>query len=213
MDIKKFMLVFILGFIFVGCSSMPSPVKIQVDSYAVIQTKSDKIYYLEQGHKDGIGGELARKNYALEIDLMLYENGYKKVFDKKLAQYIISFDYGVEGPFIQERISTRPVRLGIGVGYGYGRWEGYRAHYNGFIGDDLFFSDVIERSEYYKKYLLIKAQDSKGEELWEILSVNNNSLSDLRLIFPYLVKGASQYIGRDSGSVITIEVPQINNKN
>ncbi|MGL5100438.1 MAG: hypothetical protein ACRC6B_10520, partial [Fusobacteriaceae bacterium] len=146
-------------------------------------------------------------------DLMLYDRGYKKVFDKKLAEYIINFDYGVEGPFVRERIRTRPVRMGIGLGYGYGRWGGHGAYYNGFIGDDVFFADVVELSEYYKKYLIIKARDSKNVALWEIIAINNNSLSDMRVVFPYLVKGVSQYIGRDSGAVITVDVPRLENKN
>lgn len=207
----KFML-FILGTFFWGCSSLPSPVKVQIDSYAGTQPQGDKTYYLEHGYNEGIGGELALRNYAMEIDLMLYENGYRKVFDKKVAKYIIGFDFGVEGPFVEERVSTRPVRMGIGLGYGYGRWGGSGAYYNGFLGDDIFFTDVIERNEYYRKYLLIKARDPKNTPLWEILAVNNNSLSDIRVVFPYLVRGVSQYIGRDSGAVITVEVPQIESR-
>lgn len=210
-DITKFILLFILGIFFVGCTSTPSPVKVLVDSYVGTQPSGDKVYYLEQGYKDGIGGELARKNFALEIDLMLYGKGYKKVFEKKSAKYIISFDYGTEGPFIRERISTRPVRMGIGLGYGYRRWGGHGAYYNGFIGDDIFFTDVIERSEYYRKYLIIRARNLKGDPLWEVTAVNNNSLSDIRTVFPYLVRGAGHYIERDSGAVITVDIPPLEN--
>lgn len=207
-NILKSVILLVVATIFVGCSSAPNPVRVQIDSYGAVNPHEEKIYFLEQGYNEGVGGELALRNYALEIDLMLYQNGYKKVFDRKLANQIISFEFGTEGPFIQERVATRPVRMSLGLGYGYGRWGGRGAYYNGFMGDDLFFTDVIEREEYHRKYLLIKSRNPQGGAVFEILAVNNNSISDIRVVFPYLVKGVSQYIGKDSGSVITVEIPK-----
>lgn len=210
-NILKSAVLLVVATIFLGCSSAPSPVRVQIDSYGAVNPQEEKIYFLELGYNEGVGGELAVRNYAMEIDLMLYDSGYRKVFDRNLANQIITFEFGTEGPFVQERVSTRPVRVGVGLGFGYGsgRWGGRGGYYNGFIGDDMFLTDVIEREEYFRKYLLIKSRNPKGGAIFEILAVNNNSTSDIRALFPYLVKGASQYIGRDSGAVVTVNIPVV----
>lgn len=195
--------------LFVGCTAVPSPVRVAVDAYTDPVYPMEKIYYLEIPGDDKVEMELAARNFALEIDLMLYSQGYRKVFDRKLANYIIGFDYSVEGPFTEGTITQVPVRGSIGLGIGYGRWGGANSRFNSaYIGNDIFLADTVELREVYKKTLSLKAKYKNGSPAWEVRTVNSGSIPDIRTVFPYLVSAASLYVGRNSGEVVIVNVPR-----
>lgn len=197
-------MLFILTFL-MGCTSVPSPVRVTIDSYSDIIPGVEKSYYLEQPPAGRGEMELATRNYAIDLDLMLYKQGYRKVFDKKQANYIISFDCSVEGPFTEGTVTQMPVRVGVGLGFG--SWGHSRFH-SGYIGNDIILADAVELREFYRKNLFLRAKNKQGEPLWEIRAVNSSSTSDMRAVFPYLVTAASKYVGKNSGAVITVEVPR-----
>lgn len=200
--LMSFVIFFVLAFL-MGCTSVQSPVRVNIDSYSDMIPGVEKIYYLEQPPVGRGEMELATRNYAVDLDLMLYQQGYRKVFDKKQANYIISFDYSVEGPFTEGVVAQMPVRVGMGLGFG--SWGHSRFH-SGYIGNDIILADAVELREFYRKTLFLRAKDKQGAPLWEVRAVNSSSTPDMRAVFPYLVTAASKYVGKNSGAVVTVEV-------
>lgn len=205
----KLLLLFITLFL-LGCSSAPLTVPVVIDSYNSPGVFMEKLYFLESIKREGTILSLEEQNFAMEIDLMLYRKGFKKTFEKDKANYIVQFDYSIEGPFNKESVVTRPIRGSIGFGVGFGRYNSGFSHYGSVFQPDIFgVVDTIEIEQYYEKKLVLLAKDKTGRAVWEVIGINRDETSSLRNIFPYLVQGVGEYIEKNSEKTLVVRVPEI----
>lgn len=191
---KKYFAIFIslIFFIFQGCSLLETRT-VAVDSYAASVVPGGT-YYLQA---DNQGFTLQKDQLSGELTMMLAQKGYTRVFDEKDAQYNITYQYQIKGPY--QGSEAYPVAPNPWWGMG---------PYN---YPDPFFYDTawgqgIQYYIYYVQEIFISAADSSGNPVWQIMGSLKTQSNDVRDNFPFLLKGISSYIDKNSGKIIYINV-------
>lgn len=178
--------------LFSGCSSLNSR-KVAIDSYGIENKLGPKKYYLSSHFRSN--NILQQKELEYEIEKMLINKGYMRVYDIQMANLIVEYNYLLKGPLYNTYSSPVPVES-------WDRFYNRRYYRPRTIWVDQVFTEV-----YFEKKLTLKSmyKDTKYP-LWEIEGIVRDSQEDIRESFPYILKGIQEYIGINTGKVIYIDV-------
>lgn len=212
LDYSKFLFVFLL-ILFTSCSSFRN-VNVLVNSYADSSNSIyTKTYFLEKSsnYRDLNYSSLEEQSFATQIDSILSYNGYRKVFDKKYANYIIKWNTIVQGPFKKEDIVTRLEQPSMPVYYPYyykdKNGKRYRNREVAYYTNPTYSNHLVI-SQYFIKQLIIKAFYKNDKTAWELTTVTESSNTILRNSFPYLIEASKNFIEKDTQQAITIKIPE-----
>lgn len=178
--------------LFSGCSSLNSR-KVAIDSYGIENKLGPKKYYLSSHFRSN--NILQQKELEYEIEKMLINKGYMRVYDIQMANLIVEYNYLLKGPLYNTYSSPVPVE----------RWD--RFYNRRYYRPRTIWVDQVFTEVYFEKKLTLKSmyKDTKYP-LWEIEGIVRDSQEDIRESFPYILKGIQEYIGVNTGKVIYIDV-------
>lgn len=178
--------------LFSGCSSLNSR-KVAIDSYGIENKLGPKKYYLSSHFRSN--NILQQKELEYEIEKMLINKGYMRVYDIQMANLIVEYNYLLKGPLYNTYSSPVPVE----------RWD--RFYNRRYYRPRTIWVDQVFTEVYFEKKLTLKSmyKDTKYP-LWEIEGIVRDSQEDIRESFPYILKGIQEYIGINTGKVIYIDV-------
>lgn len=212
LDYSKFLFVFLL-ILFTGCSSFRN-VNVLVNSYTNSSNITyTKTYFLEKSsnYKNLNDSSLEEQSFAKQIDSILFYNGYRKVFDKKYADYIIKWNTIIQGPFRKEDIITRLEQPSMPVYYPYyykdKDGKRYRTREIAYYTNPIYSNHLVV-SQYFIKQLIIKAFYQNNKTAWELTAATDSPNTILRNSFPYLIEASKNFIGKDTQQAITIKIPE-----
>lgn len=192
---KNIMYLFLLIFLFNGCSSIREKV-VAVDSYSAYESQGGT-YFLKTSTK---GIELQQKSFEREIEKKLLEHGYTRIYNKEISDYNILYNYGVKGPFTYLSLYPVPVNSW---------WSNDRFYdgvYNGYY--EASWVNSIETQNYYVKNIELTASNSNNAIIWQIFGTMKSKQHDMRDSMIFLLRGIDKYIGKNSKKVQYINVKE-----
>jgi hypothetical protein len=196
----------------IGINTIGDDKAIPVKLYLLIPTTqitSDQLQYEEI------------KKYIVTV---MTERGYKITNNQKKATLAIIVDYGISAPKQNEFSYNAPVfgQTGYSSSNTTGTMSGsgntatinsstqYMPQY-GITG----YKTVQGSYTTYTRYLKLVAYDfkrflatKKEKQVWYSVGVSTGSSEDLRLVIPYIIVALKPYIGKNSGKIININLPE-----
>lgn len=165
---------------------------------------------------------LPYKQYAEILEKTLATNGFMKAATLEEAGIIIEVAYGVGDPKQHHYAMALPFygqTTGPSGSNTTGKFTAY-ANYGDFITTtytpaygEAGAAFVPASDTTYTRFLHLEAIDlgkyrteKKVVIVWETTVFSTGQSGDLRSIFPYMAKAASQYLAKDSGGVKTVTV-------
>jgi hypothetical protein len=219
--VNKVSIVLILSALLSGCATMKTPFpgrvinscqfKLAIDSISAPEAASKgKAYFLISGIKDVKDDDLEFRVLSRYAETALSQGGYRRVANDREADLLVRFTYGMGNP----QVTTTTYTTSAGYAYPVG---------------DIWFTVPGRTSTTqvndYPITIILEAYDLKSQNkspLWKttitsrsrvpnnveggIFVVNYYDIRDLRIQVPYMLAGASGYIGTDTGSTIYLVV-------
>jgi len=201
-----------------GCTGVTPVYFVRVDSINAPQANLKKKYVLFSGSKDIAKTDLQFKEFSRYVIKALNSKGYVKVEDAKEAEIAISLLYGISAP--QQRASSVPLygQTGISSSSTLGTISTYgsTSTYSGTTSYTPTYGIVgaipVTRTA-YTRYLVLDAYDlerfkqsKEAVEVWKTTVISSGSSGDLRRVFPYLIVGATPYLGTNTGKQVTVRL-------
>ena len=188
---KKCYVIFIsfLLLIFQGCSFLEMRT-VEVDSYAVGYVPGGTYYLVA----DNTGlFTLQTEQLSEQLAQLLAQKGYTRVFNQSNAQYIITYQYRVKGPYQGSEIvpvMDQPPWWGPGP----------------LPPPSPSWNQAVQYYTYYLQELFISATGQSGTPIWQVKGSLNTATSDIRGAYPFILEGISSYIDKNSGQVVSVDV-------
>lgn len=223
--IRAVALVFAL-IVLAGCAKQA----VHVDSLG--QAHRDERYIIQPGQAEVRPDDLNFLEYKGQVANLLQSLGYQVTEDERLATAEVRLSYGVQEAIIYSGSdSDTRVGIGMGTGGGYYRDDWGRGWSPGgsFFGIGLGFplgGGSEPKSSW--RYMIVldavalppKAAPTKAKakaaappvepaevkSLWKTTIVGTGDDGNLRGVFPVMLNAAREYIGKDSGGPIKVEV-------
>jgi hypothetical protein len=218
---KKTGIVLIFTALLSGCATMKTPFpgrvinssqfKLAIDSIAAPEAASKgKAYVLISGIKDVKDDDLEFRVLSRYAETALSQGGYRRVASDKEADLLVRFTYGMGNP----QVTTTTYTTSTGYAYPVG---------------DMWFTVPGRTSTTqvndYPITIILEAYDLKSQNkspLWKttvtgrsrvpnnveggIFVVHYYDIREFRIQVPYMLAGASGYIGTDTGSTTYVVV-------
>lgn len=200
-----------------GCATLKTPFpdrvinssqfKLAVDAIAAPEAEArGKAYVLVPGSKDLRADDLEYRVLSKYAETALSQRGYRRVAGDQEADLLVRFGYGMGTP----NVTTTTYTTSTGFAYPVG---------------DVWFSVPARTSttqvNNYPITVVLEAYDLKTPSqspLWKttvtsrsrvpnnveggIFVVHYYDIPDLRIQVPYMLAGAAQYLGADTGSTV-----------
>jgi len=197
---------------------------VQVDSIGSNVYPAEKTYIVVPTDKDIGAEDLRFKEYAGYLKKILSKKGYREVSSSDEANIIVYFMYGVGDPELRTYAYSVPIygQIGVTVTPSPGQPQGPAVppagtqkkppfeHYSpiyGIVGSKTEYQNYIT----YFRYCKIEAFDLKllkesntEQQLWSTIITSRGTSDDLRLVMPYLLAAAEDYIGVDTGTKVEV---------
>jgi len=159
--------------------------------------------------------DLHFKEYEKQINRALKFRGYVPAKNPEEADIAIFFSYGISSPKDNQYTYSTPIWGNTGVSssntqgsvYSYGNFSTFSGTttYTPSYGITGMQSST-ETYTTYLRYMVLSAYDFKAFkesekeiQLWKTEVTSTGSSGDLRRVFPFLVKGATPFIGGNTG--------------
>ena len=204
-----------------GCATTQPQFSVMVDSIggAIAEKNS---YSLLPGNKETKADDLQFKEYAAYVNRALIKQGFVPAESFEKANVAIFLVYGIGDPKESQYSYALPTwgQTGISSSYtsgtvssygGYGSYSGtttYTPTY-GVTGSTTHIGSYTT----YFRFMVLDAVDldeykkSKKEvQLWKTTVTSAGSSGDLRRIFPILVAASQQYIGKNTGQKVEVDL-------
>jgi hypothetical protein len=200
---------------------MQRPFQVSVDS--ISGERPDKnSYILLPGNKDTKAEDLQFKEYAAYVNRALIRQGFEPADSFEKANVAIFLVYGIGDPQEHQYSYSIPTWGQTGVSSssttgtvrsygGYGSYSGtttYTPTY-GVTGSTTHTDSYTT----YFRFMVLDAVDldeykkSKKEvQLWKTTVTSSGSSGDLRRIFPILVAASQQYVGKNTGQKVEVNL-------
>ncbi len=204
-----------------GCATIQPQFHVRVDS--ISGEKPDKSsYILLPGNKDTKAEDLQFKEYVAYVNRALIKQGFVPAESFEKANVAIFLVYGIGDPQEHQYSYSLPTwgQTGVSSSYttgtissygGYGSYSGtttYTPTY-GVTGSTThigsyttFFRfmvlDAVDLDEYKKS--------KKEVQLWKTTVTSAGSSGDLRRVFPILVAASQQYVGKNTGQKVEVNL-------
>jgi hypothetical protein len=212
----------LLGILLIsGCADTKTPFIVKIESISGTITNKNS-YVLLPGNKDTKLEDLQFKEYATYVNRALIKQGFTPAESHEKANTVIFLAYGIGEPQEHQYSYSMPTwgQTGVSSSYttgtvkshgGYGSYSGtttYTPTY-GITGSTTRIGSDIT----YFRYMVLDARDldeykkSNNEvQLWKTTVTSSGSSGDLRRIFPILVAASQQYVGKNTGQNVEINL-------
>ena len=193
----------VLAVVLSGCSPrQPTPPSftVKIDAIRSEGSVGKQNYILLPGNKDTDTGDLQYQEFAAYVHRALQIRGYIPVTtNEEEADIVIFLAYGVGDP--QENLSAHSVSMPM-------PFAGMRRSqtYVDSITTHLRF--VVIGAISYAEY----KSTGKYVPAWKTTVTSRGTSSDLRRVVPVLVAGASDYLGTDTGTQVTVVLKETDEK-
>lgn len=201
---------------------------VQIDSIGNNAYHEEKTYIFVPTEKDVKADDLRFIEYTGYIEKVLSKKGYTKVDSAQDANIIVYVMYGVGDPQQHQYAYSVPVYGQIGVvphppasGHGPGPGNppesfhkapfGHFSPVYGIIGSTTHYESYVT----YFRYCKIEAFDLKllkendvEKQLWSTVITSTGASDDLRLMMPYMIAGAQDYIATDTGKKVEVTIDE-----
>ncbi len=196
--------------------------RISIDSINDRSAQPGKTFIVVPGNKDTSAGDLQFKEFAYYLVKALDPQGYRLSEDQKTADIEIYLSYGVGDPEKHTYSYYEPVWGQTGMQI-YTRTDNVTnsdsttSQYSSTYVEPQYgvtgYTTQTGEVTLYKKYAIIDAYDikngSKGTKLkqvWKTSVSSSGQTKDLRKTFPFLMAGAAQYAGSNTGEEINVVI-------
>jgi hypothetical protein len=204
-----------------GCATTQPQFSVRVDSISGGAVDKNS-YILLPGNKDTKAEDLQFKEYAAYVNRALIKQGFVPAESFEKANVAIFLVYGLGDPKEHQYSYSIPTwgQTGVSSSYttgtissygGYGSYSGtttYTPTY-GITGSTAHTGSYTT----YFRFMVLDAVDldeykkSKKEvQLWKTTVTSSGSSGDLRLVFPILVAASQQYVGKNTGQKVKVDL-------
>ncbi len=221
---KKFILavflIFSLAFLVSSCATTKH-FTVQIDSIGADIYQDQKAYIALPTEKDVKADDLRFKEYAGYVRKILAKKGYVEVNSLDDANIVVYLTYGVGDPEQHTYVYSLPVYGQVGVVPSPGPGPAQPSqppHKPPFGHFSPIFGIVGTKTEYqtvttYFRYCKIEAFDLRlyrttgtEKQLWSIIITSRGESDDLRMVMPYMLAAAEDYIGVDTGRKVEVVI-------
>jgi len=200
-----------------GCGLVPR-FRISVDSINDPVRSQGKKYALFSGDPQISADDLQFKEFAGYVRKVLSSLGYVET-DRETAEIAIFMRYGIGQPARIDYSSSSPI-FGV-TGGGTSSFTAFSSNGKttmGTISSPTQFGVVGQNYEsgsyyLYPRWLVLEAadpaatRDSKKLVMsWRTTVTSSGTSADLRLVFPYLIATAKDYIGGNTGKMVNVVI-------
>ncbi|QWV97461.1 hypothetical protein KP005_19335 [Geomonas nitrogeniifigens] len=199
-----------------GCARLT----VQVDSLSLGELQVGQNYLLVPSEKDIPPDDLQFKEFSGYVESVLKEKGLSRVYVFDKAELAIFLNYGIGEPREVSYSSSTPIQGVIGYSsattqgtistYGNSSYIssttklnpqygtiGYKYH----NGSRLVFSRWLKLDAYdIKAYI----QEQKTVNKWKLTATSSGRSGDLRRIFPLMLAGSQDYIGKNTRGKVDV---------
>lgn len=204
-----------------GCATIQPQFSVRVDSISGATTDKSS-YILLPGNKDTKAEDLQFKEYATYVNRALIKNGFMPAESFEKANVAIFLVYGIGDPQEHPYSYSLPTwgQTGVSSSYttgtissygGYGSYSGTTT-YTPTYGVTGSTTHVGSYTTYFR-FMVLDAVDldeyknSKKEvQLWKTTVTSAGSSGDLRRVFPILVAASQQYVGKNTGQKVEVNL-------
>jgi len=204
-----------------GCATMQPQYIVRVDSISGGAAGKNS-YILLPGNKDTKEEDLQFKEYAAYVNRALIKQGFVPSESFEKANVAIFLGYGIGEPQEHQYSYSIPIwgQTGVSSSHttgtvssygGYGSYSGtttYTPTY-GVTGSTTHIGSYTT----YFRFMVLDAVDldeykkSKKEvQLWKTTVTSAGSSGDLRRVFPILVAASQQYVGKNTGQKVEVNL-------
>lgn len=193
---KREILIYLLIMFTLLCSAQSnSQLNININSFGTYDM-SGKSYYIESCMDNLPSNDLEFKEYASYIDMVMKTKGAIRCDNHNLADMVILMHFD---------ITDESYLINVPKPYGSEttRTDSYYNYSYGITG----YHNVTKKVDNYHSVINLFAYDNKQietpEMLWKTSISSEGSVSDYRIVFPYLAFSTIPYIGNDTRMMIT----------
>lgn len=194
--LKKYLYLVPLGLLGLqGCTALLDGHMVAVDSYAPAQVQAGTYYLSASSNEAG----LQKQTFEQALQDMLSSKGYTRTFVNSGAEYNISYNYTVSGPYTAEENFPAATNQWWGIEQTYG------GVYNGMY-EEGWYSSNIQYVNYFVKQIQLSATGQNNSPVWQVSAHVQAETPNLNQDYPYLISAISDYIDQSSGKVVYINV-------
>lgn len=220
--IRAVFLIFSLAFFLSSCATTKH-FTVQIDSIGSDLYQEQKTYIAVPTDKDVSADDLRFKEYAGYIRKILAKKGYMEVNSTDDANIIVYLTYGVGDPELHTYAYSLPVYGQVGIIASPGPAPGNPGqpprkppfeHFSpifGIVGTKTEYQTVTT----YFRYCKIEAFDlslyrttNTEKQLWSTIITSRGESDDLRMVMPYMIAAAENYIGVDTGRKVEVVIDE-----
>lgn len=204
-----------------GCATVQPQFKVMVDSISD-GSFNKKSYILLPGNKDTTSEDLQFKEYAAYVNRALIKQDFVLAESLEKANVAIFLAYGIGDPKEHQYSYSIPTwgQAGVSSSYTTGTINSYGG-YGSYSGTTTYAptygvtGSTTHTGSYstYFRFMVLDAIDldefkkSKKEvQLWKTTAISSGSSGDLRLVFPNLVAASQQYVGKNTGQKVEVNL-------
>jgi len=219
----KFAIAIIAALLASGCSTIKSTYYVDVNGFSRSNVTSQTVrYMLAPADKNISRNDLQFEEYCRYVDSAMIKNGYVKADSLEDATIVVFFYYGIGNP--EEHQYSYFLPMGEQTGVSPSRTEDAITGVddNGTSQETAAhvpqygitrYQQRQESNAAYYRYLSLSAidlqkfrDDQHISELWRMEVSSTGSSSDLRVVVPVMVAASAKYIGKNTGTAISISL-------
>lgn len=204
-----------------GCATTQPQFEVRVDS--ISSEKTDKnSYILLPGNKDTKAEDLQFKEYAAYVNRALIKQGFVPAESFEKANVAIFLVYGIGDPQEHQYSYSIPTwgKTGVSSSYTTGTISSYGG-YGSYLGTTRYTPTYgvtgstthIGSYTTYFRFMVLNAVDldeykkfKKEVQLWKTTVTSAGSSGDLRKVFPILVAASREYVGKNTGQKVEVNL-------
>ena len=188
-----------------GCSPIVNKYRVSID--AITNSNIDiapNSYIIEPLGKNTDKNSLEFQKHSSQLMNILHTKGYVQPHSSTSAKQIIYFDYGIDKVKEETRTYREP-----NISFGF-----YHGYYHPFWSDFMYsgYSSYQKTYTLYNRYIEILAKNETGKELWRVDVSSVGESKNLKNIVPILIKGATEYIAKDTDKPIELVIKETNQR-
>ncbi|MCX5848374.1 MAG: hypothetical protein NTW65_02850 [Deltaproteobacteria bacterium] len=206
-----FIIISIFCVIINGCATTPSTppgpidprmlpanemVRLTINSFAAPDAKSKgKVYYITSAIQNVTDDDLEFQEIAGYLENSLIQDGLIRTNNRKEADILIRLGYGIGSP----KTTSETYTTSTGYSYPVG-WMWFNVPPK---------TQTVTNTSYMRN-MVVEAYDLKDpnrkSQLWKTTVQSEGSMSDLRVILPYMIAGSMVEMGTNTGQQKTVNI-------
>jgi hypothetical protein len=214
----------VLAMVFLASTGCVRSYLVHIDSISDSSVKLNKTYLIVPGNKDTGANDLQFREFAGLLVRAMAIQGYTIADVSQKPDIEVYLSYGIGEPETHTYSYSEPVWGQTGVNV-YTQTDQYTGKDNvtttnssTFMEPQYGVTGYTEKTgeiTVYKKFIIIDAYDIKNgapgaqlKEVWKTSIDANGKAKDLRKVFPGMLAAAVNYIGVNTGEVLSVQIAQ-----